>query len=349
MMCANPCNAVSHAKRLHRLKKWLVLETAIAGGIIWGATRREVWSATGLGWNFWFAAVGAVAAVFAVPAAGIWLVRHRFQFSLKVLLLLVLVAGVGCARLSSWLQQTRKQRDVVAMLAPRGAGASYPGEEEPGFRTLIGQQYFRSPVGLSVARGFQGGDAAMISALTDLRSLTLASPNVSDDDLIHLARLTRLNWLCLRDTNVRGPGLKHVARLPQLVSLDLAGSAVTDEGLTNLRLRRLRHLYLGSTEIGDQGVAAISTLPDLKTLDLSQTKITDDGLKWLGQMRTLEELHLAYDKVTDVGLAYLQDLDQLMVLDVRRTAVTESGINALRNRLPNCMILTEPQPELPGR
>lgn len=39
----------------------------------------------------------------------------------------------------------------------------------------------------------------------------------------------------------------------------------------------------------------------------------------------------------------------IMVLDVRRTRVTETGINELRKLLPNCMILTEPQPELPGR
>lgn len=195
-MTANPCIGVPHAKRLHRPKKWLVLEAVLAGGILWGATRPEVWSATGLGWNFWLATAGAVAAVFAVPAVGIWLVRHRFQFSLKVLLILVLVAGVGFARLSAWLQQTRQQRGIVAMLAARGAGASYPGEEEPGFRTLIGQQYFHTPIGLSAGRGFQGNDAALLSALIDLRSLTLASSNVSDDDLVHLAPLARLNWLC---------------------------------------------------------------------------------------------------------------------------------------------------------
>ncbi|HJT33252.1 MAG TPA: hypothetical protein VJ783_14505 [Pirellulales bacterium] len=72
-------------------------------------------------------------------------------------------------------------------------------------------------------------------------------------------------------------------------------------------------------------------------------------MKWLGPMRMLEELYLAYDTVTDAGLAHLKDLDRLMVLDVRRTRVTETGVNELRKRLPNCMILTEPQPELPGR
>lgn len=321
----------------------------MAGLIVWGATRREVWSATGLDWNFWLATAGAVAAVFAIPAAGIWLVRHRFQFSLKVLLIMVLVAGVGFARLSAWLQQTRKQRVVVTMLANRGAGASYPGEEEPGFRTLFGQQYFHSPVGLSVGRGFEGDDVALIEALTELRFLSLASEDVSDDHLGHLAPLTRLNWLCLAGAKVRGPGLKHVARLPLLRSLELSNSTISDEGLKFLRFSHLRYLYLGRTKIGDEGVAAIRTLPNLTTLDLSQTHITDDGLKWLGQMRMLEELHLAYDRVTDVGLAYLHDLDQLMVLDVCRTRVTESGINELRKRLPNCMILTEPQPELPGR
>ncbi len=118
------------------------------------ALRAELWRKAGLGWFFAAMIVAAALIVVAAARAFRWLIAHRFRFSLKALLVTVLLVGASLG----FLERTRKQRNAAAILTGLGASVSYAGDDEPGLRTLIGRQYFESPIAMFVGSGFQGSD-----------------------------------------------------------------------------------------------------------------------------------------------------------------------------------------------
>lgn len=79
--------------------------------------------------------------------------------------------------------------------------------------------------------------------------------------------------------------LKHLEELPNLEQLQLAGCAVSDNDLAQLKgLRRLIGIGLDDTNVTDLGIAHLKTLPRLTYIEHANTKITDAGLGRIGQM-----------------------------------------------------------------
>src|SRR5262245_35476981 len=69
---------------------------------------------------------------------------------------------------------------------------------------------------------------------------------------------------------------------PNVKWLDLAGTAVTDAGLTNLAtMPNLTRLHLERTGITDEGLAALTGLASLEYLNLYGTTISEAGLETL--------------------------------------------------------------------
>jgi Leucine-rich repeat (LRR) protein len=103
---------------------------------------------------------------------------------------------------------------------------------------------------------------------------------------------------------------------PNLKWLDLAGTGVTDAGLSSLSpMRNLVRLHLERTTITDAGLAAVAELPNLEYLNLYSTGITDAGLDSLQKMPKLKQLYLWRTKVSpEAGKAFAEahtDHDQL--------------------------------------
>jgi hypothetical protein len=220
--------------------------------------------------------------------------RRRFQFSLRSLLVFVLL----CAVVSSWfavrMKQAREQREVLEIIVVRlGGTIVYDHWEMVGpalpraasSRKLLGADFF-SDVFLLYLDGTQVTDAGLehLKGLTALQGLSLDGTQVTDAGLEHLKGLTALQGLYLDGTQVTDAGLEHLKGLTALQWLYLDGTQVTDAGLEHLKgLTALQELWLGDTQVTDAGLEHLQGLRSLEEVDLSNTKVTDEGVKKLQQ------------------------------------------------------------------
>jgi len=155
--------------------------------------------------------------------------RRPFQFSLRTLLLSVLVGGMTFGLIGSHLKWNREQRRALIELANFGTIQHV--------RLSKGSTTYTS--GFKVVPKVNDGDIAYIRKLfrylPDLESLTLEGSQISDHGLTRLAGLTRLKRLDLSSTKVSDFGLVHLQALPNLEDLDLCSSKVTEEGVAKLQ------------------------------------------------------------------------------------------------------------------
>ncbi len=159
--------------------------------------------------------------------------------------------------------------------------------------------------------------------------------NLTDDDLAFLELTPETQNLSLGRTSVSDAGLKHVTSLTQLEWLDVAYTAVGDEGLACARsATRLNHLIAEHTRITDAALETVAGFGELEILDLTGTQITDAGLAHLRPLSKLRELGLGQTAVTDAGMEHLRGLKNLEVLDLGGTQVTREGFLRLKPSLP---------------
>jgi hypothetical protein len=150
-----------------------------------------------------------------------------------------------------------------------------------GLRTVFGDDYFDNAV-----MAVMNDDTQMehLRGFTQLRTLFLHGPKVTDAGLRHLEGLTQLRGLLLNGTKVTDTGLEQVKCLPQLQRLILASNPITDAGLRHLEgLSQLKLLWLNVTEVTDAGVRHLETLAPLEDLRLGGTRVTDAGARRLRQ------------------------------------------------------------------
>ena len=173
--------------------------------------------------------------------------RRWLQFSLRTLLVLMLVFGCGFGWFAHEVQQARAQREAVKAIEELG-GMVYC---EPASGGMIRN---RSGLGREVAGG------RLVWGRSGYRET-----QVTDAGLVHLRGLTQLRLLYLNNTQVTDAGLAHLRGLTQLQELDLASTQVTDAGLEHLRgLTQLEWLNLDSTQVTDAGLEHLRGLTQLQ-------------------------------------------------------------------------------------
>jgi DNA-binding response OmpR family regulator len=172
------------------------------------------------------------------------------------------------------------------------------------------------------------------------QKLDLFRMDVTDKDLGHLTSgLDNLRFLSLADTNVTNEGLVHLKDLKELQELHLDATQVNDDGLPLLTcLENLEVLDLKETQVTDAGLARLQPLKKLRGLYLTRTGIGDEGLSHLSGFSDMQILILWQTKVTDKGLAHLESLKNLQELILWNTDVTEEGVERLARALPECDI-----------
>jgi hypothetical protein len=229
--------------------------------------------------------------------------RRWFQYSLRSLMLVMLLASLGMSWFAVRMKRAQKQKHAVEEIRKLGGIVRYdyavdtsghwsPRAVPPGpgwLRNLLGEDFFTTVYGV------------------------IFSPfSIGDSTLEYLEGLTQVRVLHLDVTHVSDAGLKHLRGLTQLQELGLNGTQVTDAGMEALSgLTRLQVLDLSHTQISDVGLGHLKALKQLKCLDLDGTRITDAGLQHLN------------------GLAQLQTL-------IPGALVTDEGVKKLQQALPNC-------------
>ena len=228
--------------------------------------------------------------------------RNRLRFSVRGLIIVVLLLGCGLGGMAHFIHQAQVQRETIAAIERSGGFVDYDRQWRDG-APLRGKPWW--PRWLEARVGIDG-----------------------------LSNVVHVSFDHLSDVE-----LELVERLPRLEDLDARKSSVTDAGLAYLAgLRCLRSLDLSRTPVTDAGLAHLAGLKGLKDLDLSHTGITDAGLAHLGGLTCLQTLSLAFTDVGHAGVAHLKKLRNLRSLDLAFTKLDDFAAQELRRALPRAKV-----------
>jgi hypothetical protein len=220
-------------------------------------------------------AVGVVG--LAVVVMLVWFIvflvlRRRFQFSVRSVLVFLLAVSLPLGWFAWEMQRARRQGEAVDRILAVDGGVHYDYEyDENGewsggeptaanwLRTLLGDCFFSdvqsAEPGFFGPNQFDDEDMRHIADLPNLRYLDVASTEVTDAGLCHLSELHHLRRLCLADNNITDDGLTHLKKMTSLEDLSLASTQITDVGLGHLQgLTNLRYLGLQATSVTYEGV-----------------------------------------------------------------------------------------------
>ena len=161
-------------------------------------------------------------------------VRWR-QFSLRVLLLLVLCAGIVLAWWRSVERSNQIQHEIARDIVRRGG---YCASRPSRMARMTGREQLRDVWHVSFAN----------------YELPL-----TDDDAKVLAHFPKLSRLSLQNTSIGNEGLRQVARCKNLAVLSLEDLSITDAGLEHLmHLEHLRWINLYGTNVSSRGLRRFS-------------------------------------------------------------------------------------------
>ena len=175
--------------------------------------------------------------------------RRWHQFSLRTLLLAVLVLSLPLSWFAVRTEQARKQRNAVEAIEELGGWVYYdyqwdgigpqaPTEpsELPWVRESWGEDFFSDVTFVQLINvGATDADLQCLQGLPNIRILGLDNNQIGDAGLKHLEGLDNLQWLDLGYTRISDKGLKHLERLTSLRWLDLTRTQVTPEGVKKLQ------------------------------------------------------------------------------------------------------------------
>ena len=287
--------------------------------------------------------------------------RPRRRFAVRVTLGGLMLLIVALAVWMGWAtNKVRKQSRAVDAIIARGGQVIYAHQRAPmaanpnainanakppgpeWLRKRIGDDYFQSPVHVSIARpAYQPNTARMARK-------PIPPPKPHDDDImVAFADLPDLEFVNLDRGPTTDAGLAHLAGLKKLRTL-LLGEAddITDVGLAHLAgLTKLDRLVIFNTgKITDAGVAHFSRMKSLTSLWITHENLTDEALKTIGGLPALENLLVHTEseasvdpigkragkgKIGDVGLGYLAGLGHMKSLALPATAAGKTGFEAL--------------------
>ena len=187
---------------------------------------------------------------------------------------------------------------------------------------------------------------AHLSAIVSLRDLALAYTDVTDSGLAHLESLGALRRLDLAGTDIGDKGLPQLGRMTGLTALLLNYTRITDAAMPHLEaLEHLQELALIRTRITDKSMPIVGRFTELVDLNLDYTDVGDKGLEALGGLTNLQRLSLDSTNVTDASAKRLKEFRQLRKLNLYHTFITEKGHQQVREAVPECEIIFDPEIE----
>lgn len=180
----------------------------------------------------WTVLIAVAAVCLAVVVMLLWLaasllLRWRFQFSLRSLVLLVVAVGIPCSWLGVKMRESERQRQAVEAIQEAGGLVTYDFHYSIGSGYFVGEQEPPAPTWL---RELVGNDF-----LSEVHVVSLADCEKVDNVLERLRRLRKLWAVELTRTQVTDAGLEHLKGLTELDELDLARTPVTYGGIEELR------------------------------------------------------------------------------------------------------------------
>lgn len=178
-------------------------------------------------------------------------------------------------------------------------------------RVLAARAAAEKPVTIldSLAQGLEPAPQSVIDELTELGAIAMPIDMKSP--------LLRVNLQFVGEAANDDLLMKLMPLTGHLTWLNLAGTAVTDEGLAALAsFPKLTRLHLEKTQVGDEGVAAITNLEHLEYLNLYGTNVTDVGLIHLTKLPNLKKLYLWESQASPKGANALASVNSDLVVNI---------------------------------
>ena len=282
--------------------------------------------------------------------------RSWRQFSLRTLLLVMLVLSV-CLALFAWrLERAREQAAAVATIRKLGGevrhdyhfkeeghyfSAQVPRANSPypdWLVTGIGEDFFHRVV--CVSHGFREPNSEeeihqFWQSIQELRDSDKLQANDGwlrgKESLEALRHHDRLQMLALTQCNLIGGDLQPLRGLKSLRSVFLRDNVIVDEGAEHLAtLASLAFLDVERNGIGDEGVQALCRgCTNLEMLGLGGNPVTDRGLARLNSLSRLRTLSLDETMITDAALAPIGKIPTLECLSLHSTSISDEGLGHL--------------------
>jgi len=208
--------------------------------------------------------------------------RRWYRFSLRALLIVVLLLSVLPGWFALKLRQAERQRQAVEAIRKAGGTVLYDYQfhEESGMATGVQESPVPAWLRELMGKDFFASVAAVGFHDPEVSTLNSRPTTVDDADAV----------------------LEQVAGLTRVIRLELSANQVTDIGMEQLRgLTRLKYLDLSYTQITDVGSKNLKGLTQLDFLELNGTQVTDAGLEHLKGLKELGFLHLHGTRVTEEG------------------------------------------------
>jgi hypothetical protein len=257
--------------------------------------------------------------------------RPSVRFSLRTLLVLVALCGLGLWQWDVHVESYRRQRQVAMQVQGVGGVVHALPVDAPWRRALFPEEHFVKVVfvGLSMT-AIDDSWLARLRQLPDLQKLFLDGTPIGDLGLVYLAGHDNLQMLGLTGTRITDRGLRRLRPLFNLENLWLDNTAITDAGLAELgHLRSLRLLALRGCSISDAGLAHLQAFPELQVLDLRNTPVTDAGMARVARLTKLQTVLLDDTEVTEASLVHFQKLPALAELSLAGTQIIPNAASPL--------------------
>ncbi len=204
------------------------------------------------------ASVGVVILAMFVWFAVALVIRRRFKFSIRSLLVLMAVVAMPCSWLTVEMKRAEQQAEAVRGMKKAGGDAWYD------YHVIYDDQHhmkFISPAvlipGWVLLRRSLGDDF-----FDEVIAVDVEGDRFTDSDLRHVQKLTKLAYLSLNNENVTDVGLQYLEGLADLQELVICGPP--QAGLKRLGTSPARP-YRKYTKVTDAGVAKLQkALPNCR-------------------------------------------------------------------------------------
>ena len=294
--------------------------------------------------------------------------RRWFQFSLRTLLLMMLVFGCGLGWFTAKRRQAQQawkriadaeKQDVTLYSAGDDVYYGKISHQGTRFEQWLGISMPTPPecAKISLSRYNSKEAISQLANFPVIADIRVNAVSISDDDFELLAGEKRLTTLyialssplnltlltgmsslvdlkivssrCMTDDAVQS-----IPDLPSLTILAIRDCPITGANLSHLATAcpQLESLSLRNTKLNEHEMLELEKLSHLKQLDLMYTQLTDDGMAHLSEFQDLQELNLRSNRIGDRGLLHIQS-KRLEVLYLRCTNITDSSVS-LFTRFP---------------
>ncbi len=168
----------------------------------------------------------------------------------------------------------------------------------------------------------------VVNGLHFLKSITLSTPSVDDNDLKAIA---------FDIETEDGPLLEG--------HIDLRSASVTDVGMSHLAFQiALTELSVADTQVTDAGLSKLHRLKDLRILNITKCDVTETGISTIIQNHPrLSRLYARELQITPAVIEALKSAQQLDWLDISDplAPIDQDLIDQLKAAIPNCHIVAD--------